>query len=169
MTVIAGAKDGMMTFYWFGIRSDYLSSIPESNRDSSSSDGPTPWETWSLRTAGCFEIEHSLAAPIPAGARWLMGSQSLVVREFGLSRSKKTGTDQKTRKNGIADDVVRREMPQDVFSSQPQLPYWDVKARMGEKYQSVIADYEWVVGMSDGVRPVPLCAIVISYSYATER
>jgi hypothetical protein len=81
-----------------------------------------------------------------------MGSQSLVVREFGLSRSKKIRTDQKTRNDGVADDVVRRETPQDVFASQPQLPYCDVKARMGEKYQSVIADYEWVVGMSGGVR-----------------
>jgi hypothetical protein len=167
LTVIAAAKDGMMTFYWFGIRPDYLSSIPE--RDSSFSDGPTPWETWSPRTAGCFEIEHSLAAPIPAGARWLMGSQSLVVREFGLSRSKKIGLDQKTRNDGVADDVVRHETPQDIFASQPQLPYCDVKARMGEKYQSVIADYEWVVGMSGAVRTAPLCTIIISHTYATER
>lgn len=149
LTVIAMAKDDTMTFYWFGIRPDFLSSIPdETKRDSSSSDRPTPWETWSLRTAGCFEIEHSLAAPIPAGARWLIDSQSLVVREFGPSRSKKT--DQKTRNDDVADDIVRRETPQDVFASQPQLPYCDVKARMGEKYQSVIADYEWVVGMSGG-------------------
>jgi len=169
LTVIAAAKDGTTTFYWFGIRPDYLSSIPETKRDSSSSDCPTPWETWSLRTAGCFEIEHSLAAPIPAGARWLMGSQSLVVREFSLSLSKKIGTDQKTRDDGVSDDVVCRETPQDVFASQLQLPYCDVKARMGEKYQSVIADYEWVVGVNGGVRTAPLCAIIISYSYATER
>ena len=169
LTVIAAAKDGTMTFYWFGIRPDYLSSIPETKRDSSSSDRPTPWEMWSPRTAGCFEIEHSLAAPIPAGARWLMGSQSLVVREFGLSRSKKIGTDQKTRNDGVADDALRRETPQDVFALQPQLPYCDVNARMGEKYQSVIADYEWVVGMSGGVRTAPLCTVVKPYSYATER
>ena len=56
LTVSAPAKDGTMTFYWFAIRADYLSSIPETKRISSSSDSPTPWETWSLRTAGCFEI-----------------------------------------------------------------------------------------------------------------
>jgi hypothetical protein len=167
LTVIAAAKDGTMTFYWFGIRPDYLSSIPETKRDSSSSDRPTPWETWSLRTAGCFEIEHSLAAPIPAGARWLMDSQSLVVREF-LSQSKKIRTDQKTHNDGVADDVVRRETPRDVFASQPQLPYCDVKARMGEKYQSVIADYEWVVGMSYGVRTAPLCTIIISHTLQSD-
>jgi hypothetical protein len=169
LTVIAAAKDGAMTFYWFGIRADYLSSIPKTERDSSSLDHPTPWETWSLRTAGCFEIEHPLAAPIPAGARWLMGSQSLIVREFGLSRSKQIRSDQKTQNDGVADEVVHRETSQDVFALQPQLPYCDVKVRMGEKYQSVIADYEWVVGMSDGVRTAPLCTIIISYSYATER
>ena len=169
LTVIAATKDGMMTFYWFGIRPDYLSSIPETKRDSSSSDRPIPWETWSLRTAGCFEIEHSLAAPIPAGARWLMGSQSLVVREFGPSWSKKIRTGKKTHNDGVTDDVVRRETPQDVFTSQPQLPYYDVKARMGERHQSVIADYEWVVGMGSGVRTAPLCTILISHSYATER
>lgn len=145
LTVIAPAKDGTMAFYWFGIRPDYLSSIPEKR----SSDRPTPWETWSLRTAGCFEIEHPLAAPIPAGARWLMDSQSLIVREFGLSRSKKIIT---KNNGGVDDDVARHKTPQEVFASQPQLPYCDVKARMGEKYRSVIADYEWVVGMSDRVR-----------------
>lgn len=154
-----------MTFYWFGIRADYLSSIPETRRDSSSLDRPTPWETWSLRTASCFEIEHALAAPIPAGARWLIDSQSLVIREFGLSRSKKITADRKTPNDGVADDVVRHETPRDVFASQPQLSYWDVEARMGEKYQSVIADYEWVVGMSNQVRAAPLCTTVITYSY----
>lgn len=149
--MIAAAKDGTMAFYWFGIRPDYLSSIPEKR----SSDRPTPWETWSLHTAGCFEIEHSSAAPIPAGARWLMDSQSLIVREFGLSRSKKIITDQNTHNGGVDGDIVRREAPQDVFASQSQLPYCDVKARMGEKYRSVIADYEWVVGMSDRVRTEP--------------
>jgi hypothetical protein len=98
-----------------------------------------------------------------------MDSQSLIVREFDPSGSKRPRRDQKKHNDSVADDVVHRETLQDVFASQPQLPYCDVKARMGEKYQSVIADYEWVVGMSDGVRPVPLCAIVISYSYATER
>lgn len=169
LTVIAAAKDGTMAFYWFGIRLDYLSSIPETKRESSSSDPPTPWETWSLRTAGCFEIEHPLAAPIPAGARWLMDTQSLIVREFGLSRSNKIRIDQKTQNDDVADDVVRPQTPQDAFASQPQLPYYDVKARMGERYQSVIADYEWVVGMNNGVRTVPLCTTIVSYPYATER
>jgi hypothetical protein len=169
LTVIAPAKDGTMTFYWFGIRPDCLSSIPETKRDSSPSDRPTPWETWSVRTASCFEIEHPLTAPIPAGARWLMDSQSLVVREFGLSRPKKIRTGQKTHNDGVADDVVRRETPQDAFASQPQLPCCDVEARMGERYQSVIADYEWVVGMSNGVRTAPLCGIIMSYAYASGR
>jgi hypothetical protein len=164
LTVIGTAKDGTMTFHWIGIRADYLSSIPETRRDSSSSDPPTPWETWSLLTAGCFEINHPLAAPIPAGARWLLDSQPLVVREFGLSRSKKITADQKTHNDGVADDVARRETPRDIFDSQPQLPYCDVKARMGEKYQSVIADYEWVVGMSVGVRTAHLCTTIIAYS-----
>ena len=172
LTVITSTKDGI-TFYWFGIRSELPLFHSQQNETGFLlfNDRPTPWETYlgALRTAGCFEIEHSLAAPIPAGARWLVGSQSLAVREFGLLRSKKTGTDQKTRNDGVADGVVRREMPQDVFSSQPQLPYCDVKARMGEKYQSVIADYEWVVGMSSRVRTAPLCTIIISHSYATER
>ena len=95
LTVIAPARDGTMTFYWFGIRVDYLYPIPE-KQYSFSSDRPTPWETWSLRTAGCFEIEHPLAAPILAGARWLMDSEPLVVPEFGLFQSKKVTTDRKT-------------------------------------------------------------------------
>lgn len=96
-----------------------------------------------------------------------MDSQSLVVREF-LSQSKKIRTDQKTHNDGVADDVVRRETPRDVFASQPQLPYCDVKARMGEKYQSVIADYEWIVGMSYGVRTAPLCTIIISHTLQSD-
>jgi len=158
-----------MTFYWLAIRPDYLSSI-ETKRDSSSSDRPTPWESWSTRTACCFEIEHPLAAPMPAGTRWLVDSQPFVVREFGLSQRRKIREDQKTHNDGIDDDVVRhgREKLQDVFASQPQLPYSDFKTRMGEKnYQSVIADYEWVVGMGYGVRTAPLYAIIISYSYRT--
>ncbi len=155
LTVIATAKDATMTFYWLAFRPDYLYSISEAKRDSSITDGPTPWETWSLRTARCFEIEHPFAAPIPAGARWLVDSdsQSLVVREFGLSRSRRA--EQRTLDDDAVDDVMPREKLRDVFAS--KLPYCDIKARMGEKkYQSVIADYEWVVGMRDEVRTAPL-------------
>ena len=138
-----------MSFYWLVIRPDHLCSIAEAKRDSDS-DRPTSWETWSLRTACCFEIEHLLAAPIPAGARWLIDSQHLVVREFGLSRSRGIQADQRTHYDGVP-----REKHQDVFAS--QLPYCDVEVRMGgKKYQSVIANYEWVVGMNDEVRSAPL-------------
>jgi hypothetical protein len=144
-----------MAFYWLAIRPDYLCSIAEAERDSGS-DRLTSWETWSLRTACCFEIEHPLAAPIPAGARWLVDSQSLFVREFGLSRTRRKQADQMTDYDGVVDDVVCENL-HDVFAS--KLPYCDVKVRMGEKkYQSVIADYEWVVGMNDdGVRSASLC------------
>jgi len=141
-----------MTFYWLAIRPGCLSSIsiPETKRDSSSPDRPTPWETWSARSACCFEIEHPLAAPIPAGTRWLVDSQPSVVREFG---PRKIREDQRTFNDGIFDDVVHRgcEKTQDVFASPHQLPYSDFKTRIGEKkYQSVTADHEWVVRMSDG-------------------
>jgi hypothetical protein len=164
LTAIAAAQDGTMTFYWLAIRPDYLCSIADAKQDSDS-DRPTSWETWSLRTACCFEIEHLLAAPIPAGARWLVDSQSLVVREFGLSRSRKIQADQRTHYGGIVDNNVPREEHQDVFAS--QLPYCDVEVRMGEKkYQSVIADYEWVVGMNDEVRSAPLYnSSMTSHSY----
>jgi hypothetical protein len=138
-----------MAFYWLAIRPDYLCSVAGEKQDSGS-DRPTSWETWSIRTACCFEIEHPLAAPIPAGARWLVDSQPLVVREFGLSRTRRFQADQTTDYDDVVDDVVR-EKPQSVFGS--KMPYCDVKVRMGEKkYQSVIADYEWVVGMNDEVR-----------------
>jgi len=81
---------------------------------------------------------------IPAGARWLIDSQPLVVREFGLSRLGGVQADQRTHYDGVL-----REKLQDVSAS--QLTYCDVKACMGEKkYQSVIADYEWIVGINDG-------------------
>lgn len=91
---------------------------------------------------------------IPAGARWLIDSQPLVVREFGLSRSRGVQADQKTYHDGVIDEVGLREKLQGVSAS--QIPYCDVNVCMGEKkYQSVIADYEWIIGINDGVRSTP--------------
>lgn len=170
LTAVAAADDGPVTLYWLAIRPDYLRSIAETaKRDSGCSDSPTSWETWSLRTAYYFEIERSLNAPIPAGARWLVDLQPLVVREFGLSQSRRIQADQRTHYDGVIGDVVLREKLQGDSAS--QLPYCDVKVRMGEKkYQSVMADYEWVVGVNDGVRSAPLYTLsVISHSYYAGR
>lgn len=123
-----------MTFYWLTMRRDYLCS------DVSSGCGPMPWETWSTRTACCVEMERPLIAPIPAGARWLVYPQPLVVREFGLSRPVRPGEDARTV--GVREALQASQLPQccDIIS-------------VGEsKYQSISADYEWVVGMSEEVR-----------------
>ena len=154
LTAVAAVQDGPVTLYWLAIRPDYLCSIAETKRDSGSlADGPTSWETWSVRTACCFEIKHSMST-IPAGARWLIDSQPLVVREFGLSRSRGVQAEQKTHHDGVIDEVVLREKLQGVSAS--QIPYCDVSVCMGEKkYQSLIADYEWIIGINDGVRSTP--------------
>lgn len=145
-------KDRAMTFYWLAIRTDYLCSITATNRDSDAAGlGPTSWETWSHRTACCIKIEDLLATPTPAGARWLLHSQPLVIREFGLSRSGRIDGDRRTHHDQVIDKAVLREALQDAFAS--QLPYCDITVSMGErKYQSVIADYEWVVGLNFEMR-----------------
>jgi len=146
LTVIGAAKDGTMGFYWLAIRADYLCSIAEGKHDSDAG-GPTSWDTWSRRTACCIEIEHQLAAPTPAGARWLLHAQPLVVREFGLSRPGRIDDDRGTHHEQSIGKAVLREALHDAFAS--QLPYCDITVSMGERnYHSVIADYEWVVGMN---------------------
>lgn len=127
-----------MKFYWLTMRRDYLCSDLECGR------GPTPWEMWSKRTACCVEMERPLMAPIhwpiPAGARWLVYSQPLVVREFGgLSRA--------DRRAAHPGEDARYKALQDVFAS--QLPCCDIVSVGESKYQSISADYEWVVGMND--------------------
>jgi hypothetical protein len=184
--MIVAAQDGTMSFYWLAIRTNYLCSIaetvtkkrrPSSDRDDAAASGdldpgPTPWEKWNHRTAYCVEIEHPLAAPTPAGGRWLLHSQPLVVREFkfGLSRSRSIPAEatvdriQRIHRDNDSDQgtgkAVLRETLQDAFAS--QLPYCDITVSMGErKYQSVIADHEWVIGLNNEVRAVqcsaPLC------------
>ena len=161
LTVIAAAQDGTIRFYWLAIRTDYLCSIMETKRDSDAGGlRPTSWETWSHRTACCIEIEHPLAAPTPAGARWLLHSQPLVVREFGLSRSKRIDEDGRAHHEQVIDKSALREALQDAFAS--QLPYCDITVSTGErKYQSVIADYEWLVGTNNEVRSA--CASTLIY------
>lgn len=185
LTMIVAAQDGTMSFYWLAIRTNYLCSIAETltkrRSDPSSSDRdaaaasddsdpwPTPWEQWSHRTACCVGVEHPLAAPTPAGGRWLLHSQPLVVREFGLSLSGSRRTIQAEATQASVDLIQRihhdsdsdqgtskavlRETLQDAFAS--QLPYCDITVSMGErKYQSVIADHEWVIGLNNEVRAV---------------
>jgi hypothetical protein len=138
-----------MTFNWLAMRRDYLCSIADTTRDS---DEPTPWEKWSVRTACCVEIEHLLAAPTPAGARWIVHSQPLVVREFGLSCSQRIRAN-RTHLDEDESDVVLRGALQDIFAS--QLPYCDIISVGERRYQSVTADYEWVVGINEEVCSIP--------------
>jgi hypothetical protein len=160
LTATLVARDGTTTFHWLAIHPDHLCSIAETKHDS---DMPTSWETWSPRTACCIEIEHSSAAPTPAGTRWLVHSQPLVIREFGLSRSKRTQAGERTHRDEGIGDVVLREALQDVLAS--QLPFFDVAVSIGErKYKSVIADYEWVVGIIDEVRSASPCTWSAMYS-----
>ncbi|KAH9012206.1 hypothetical protein EDB84DRAFT_1536677 [Lactarius hengduanensis] len=130
-------QNGAMTSYWLTMRRDYLSS------DLSSGCGPTSWETWSTRMACCVEMERPLIAPIPAGSRWLVYSQPLVVREFGgrLRADRRTHPGEDARGAGV------REALQDVLAS--QLPCCDIISVGESKYQSISADYEWVVGMNE--------------------
>ena len=154
LTALLATPNGAMTFYWLTMRRDYLCS--DLDCVVSSPRGPTSWETWSRRTACCVEMERPLIAPIPAGARWLVYSQPLVVREFGLSRADRRahrpGHDEDARGGGV--DV--RKALQDVFAS--QLPCCDIVSVGESKYQSISADYEWVVGMNEEVRH---CATVV--------
>ncbi|KAI0294027.1 hypothetical protein B0F90DRAFT_1759433 [Multifurca ochricompacta] len=145
LTAVLAAQDGSIKFYWLATRRDYFYSLTKTGRDSD--DTPTPWETWSQRTACCVELEHPLAAPIPAGARWLVHSQPLVVREFGLSRSQRIQADRRTYHDDNAGNAIPCDALQDVFAS--QLPYFDIISVGERKYQSVTADYEWVVGMNE--------------------
>lgn len=149
LTAVLAAQDGTMTFNWLAMRRDYLCSIADTTRDS---DEPTPWEKWSVRTACCVEIEHLLAAPTPAGARWIVHSQPLVVREFGLSCSQRIRAN-RTHLDEDESDVVLRGALQDIFAS--QLPYCDIISVGERRYQSVTADYEWVVGINEEVCSIP--------------
>ena len=155
LTAFLETRNGAMTFYWLTMRRDYLCADLESGC------GMTSWETWSARTACCVELEHPLlTAPIPAGARWLVYSQPHVVRGFGLSRS--------ARPADNARAVGVREALQDVFAS--QLPCCDVISVGESKYQSISADYEWVVGMNEEVRHrATACPFVEDLSCAQRR
>ncbi|KAH9960562.1 hypothetical protein BGW80DRAFT_930164 [Lactifluus volemus] len=121
LTAVLVAKDADLTFNWLAMRRDYLCSVADTTSDSDGS--PTPWETWSARTACCVEIEHSLAAPIAAGARWLVYSHPLVARD------------------------APRQALQDIFAS--QLPHCEIVSIGESRYQSLTADYEWVVGINE--------------------
>jgi len=147
LTALLTTQNGAMTFYWLAMRRDYLcssSSSPESDSGCAAR-GPTPWESWSARTACCVEMERPLIAPIPAGARWLVYSQPLVIREFGSSRADRGAQPVEDTR---AADV--REALHDVFAL--QLPGCDILSVGESKYQSISADYEWVVGMNEEVR-----------------
>ena len=116
-------------------------------------------------------MERPLIAPIPAGARWLVYSQPLVVREFGLSRADRRahrpGHDEDEDEDARGGGVNVRKALQDVFAS--QLPCCDIVSVGESKYQSISADYEWVVGMNEEVRH---CATVVekhSHVHNTER
>ena len=156
LTALLATPEGTITFYWLTMRRDYLCSAATTDLvAAASAPPPTPWETWSRRTACCVEMERPLIAPIPAGARWLVYSQPLVVREFGLgvvSRADRRalhhpGGGEDLNARG-ADDV--RKALQDVFAA--QLPGCDIVSVGESKYQSISADYEWVVGMNEEVR-----------------
>lgn len=138
--ILQNPTTGTVKSYWLTIRRDCLCSDLERGR------GPTPWEKWSRRAACCVEMERpSMMAPIPAGARWLVYSQPLVVREFGLlSRANQRAT----TAHPAGEDA--RKALQDVFAS--QLPCCDIVSLGESKYQSISADYEWVVGMNEEVR-----------------
>jgi hypothetical protein len=152
LTAVLAAQDGTITFNWLAIRRDYLCSVADTTCDS---DGPTPWETWSVRNACCFEIEHSLAAPIPAGARWLVHSQPPTVRECDLSYLRTIQANQRSHHDGDVGDVVPHRTLLDVFAS--QLPYCDIISVGERRYQSLTADYEWVVGINEEVRYILQC------------
>ena len=108
-------------------------------------------------------MERPLLAPIPAGARWLVYSQPLVVREFGLSRA-----DRRAHPGEGARGVDVRKALQDVFAS--QLPCCDIISVGESKYQSISADYEWVVGMNEEVRHcATACLFVENLSCAHRR
>ena len=138
--ILQNPTTGAVKSYWLAMRRDYLCFDLERGR------GPTPWEKWSRRAAYCVEMERpSMMAPIPAGARWLVYSQPLVVREFGLlSRA-----DRRAAAAGPDGEDARKAL-QDVFAS--QLPSCDIVSLGESKYQSISADYEWVVGMNEEVR-----------------
>ena len=90
----------------------------------------------------------------------MLHSQPLVVRDFSLSRSKRIDGDRRAHHEQVVDKAVLREALQDAFAS--QLPYCDITVSMGgRKYQSVIADYEWVVGVNNEVRSA--CASTLIY------
>jgi hypothetical protein len=146
LTAVLVSKDGDKTFNWLAMRRDYLCSVADTTIDS---DGPpTPWETWSERTACCVEIEHSLAAPVAAGTRWLVYSQPLVAREFGLSHLERVQANQWSHHDGDVGDDPRQEL-QDIFAS--QLPHCEIVSIRERRYQSLTADYEWVVGIDEEV------------------
>ncbi|KAF8263314.1 hypothetical protein EI94DRAFT_1741192 [Lactarius quietus] len=142
LTATLGTPNGAMTFYWLTMRRDYICSTNDL-KCISSARGPTPWETWSRRTACCVEMELPLIAPIPAGARWLVYSQPLVVREFGLSPR----ADRRAHPGEDARGVGVRKTLQDIFAA--QLPCCNIVSVGESKYQSISADYEWVVGMNE--------------------
>ena len=166
LTALLATPNGAMTFYWLTMRRDYLCSdlecVVSSTRE------PTSWETWSSRTACCVEMERPLIAPIPAGARWLVYSQPLVVREFGLSRADRRahhpGEDEDENAHGGVD--VRKAL-QDVFAS--QLPCCEIVSVGESKYQSISADYEWIVGMNEEVRHRATVVEKYSHVHNAER
>jgi hypothetical protein len=158
LTAVLQTPTGALKFYWLTMRRDYLCSDLDSGR------GQTPWETWSRRMACCVEMERPLMAPIhwpiPAGARWLVYSQPLVVREFGLSRA--------DRRTAHPVEDSRHKALQDVFAS--QLPCCDIVSVGESKYQSISADYEWVVGLNEEVRyRATACLCVVDLSCARRR
>ncbi|KAI0261874.1 hypothetical protein BC834DRAFT_972445 [Gloeopeniophorella convolvens] len=142
LSVVLIHDEGNIATYWLAIRRDYLWAQAHIK---CGSDGLLPWNEWGPYASCCMDIDRPLSAPIPAGARWLVHSQSLIVREFGLSRSRRVQADREVAE-GPGEPILPGVL-EDVFAS--QLPSCDITSVGDRKYQSVTADHEWVVGMNE--------------------
>jgi hypothetical protein len=120
-----------------------------------------PWVDWGPSSTHLFETTLLNAA----GPFWITGFSPLVFRDYGLMRTRYT--------QSMAEDTSSLQSRPSVFSTQvfdrhggpnnieTYLPYRDIVANHlnFRRFNRVMADREWIVGIMDKVRELCVCTL----------
>jgi hypothetical protein len=152
-----------MTFYWLTMRRDYLCSDLAELRARADAVGNVEQTDGVLRRNGA-SVNGAPHSRRSALARVLTARSSSVSLAYRVRIGGHTPPWR--RRTPEPDDV--QSASQDVFAS--QLPCCDIVSVGESKYQSISADYEWVVGMNEEVRHrATACLFDVNLSCAQHR
>ena len=136
------------------------------------------WPEWGPAATRALVSYHGGRLPKPAGPFWITSFSPLVIRDYDVMRMRSTRAAGEEEEN---DDKTSSFFGPPVFKSTEvlgehwvegklvtRLPYRDMKAK-DLCYIGVVADREWIIGISVKVRSGPLMPIFIrEREYLTE-